>query len=94
MRFIPALALAATVLLSGVSSVGAQEKLVNEIGNVTIEGNSKVDMFRPEKDQQTITRNFQKQPPLIPHSVKGYVCLLYTSPSPRDRTRSRMPSSA
>ena len=26
---------------------------------------------------------------------KGYgLCLLYTSPSPRDRTRSRMPSSA
>ena len=24
----------------------------------------------------------------------AYVCLLYTSPSPRDRTRSRMPSSA
>src|SRR5664280_258794 len=24
----------------------------------------------------------------------GYLCLLYTSPSPRDRTRSRMPSSA
>ena len=27
--------------------------------------------------------------------VRGtYTCLLYTSPSPRDRTRSRMPSSA
>ena len=26
------------------------------------------------------------------HDYKG--CLLYTSPSPRDRTRSRMPSSA
>ena len=26
------------------------------------------------------------------HGIKG--CLLYTSPSPRDRTRSRMPSSA
>ena len=25
---------------------------------------------------------------------EGEVCLLYTSPSPRDRTRSRMPSSA
>ena len=25
---------------------------------------------------------------------KDYPCLLYTSPSPRDRTRSRMPSSA
>jgi len=24
----------------------------------------------------------------------SYTCLLYTSPSPRDRTRSRMPSSA
>ena len=30
-----------------------------------------------------------------PTSVTGFmICLLYTSPSPRDRTRSRMPSSA
>ena len=27
-------------------------------------------------------------------SIKSMLCLLYTSPSPRDRTRSRMPSSA
>ena len=27
-------------------------------------------------------------------TVQGETCLLYTSPSPRDRTRSRMPSSA
>ena len=27
-------------------------------------------------------------------SRSGNICLLYTSPSPRDRTRSRMPSSA
>ena len=27
-------------------------------------------------------------------AVGAYACLLYTSPSPRDRTRSRMPSSA
>jgi len=26
--------------------------------------------------------------------IRSYPCLLYTSPSPRDRTRSRMPSSA
>ena len=26
--------------------------------------------------------------------INGKDCLLYTSPSPRDRTRSRMPSSA
>ena len=29
-----------------------------------------------------------------PKAVKIGICLLYTSPSPRDRTRSRMPSSA
>ena len=29
-----------------------------------------------------------------PVSVTAFTCLLYTSPSPRDRTRSRMPSSA
>ena len=28
------------------------------------------------------------------HILLGNICLLYTSPSPRDRTRSRMPSSA
>ena len=27
-------------------------------------------------------------------ALENYDCLLYTSPSPRDRTRSRMPSSA
>ena len=28
------------------------------------------------------------------HAYELFSCLLYTSPSPRDRTRSRMPSSA
>ena len=32
--------------------------------------------------------------PLSHISTEINVCLLYTSPSPRDRTRSRMPSSA
>ena len=31
---------------------------------------------------------------IIQYFWRGYRCLLYTSPSPRDRTRSRMPSSA
>ena len=31
---------------------------------------------------------------LNPQGTQVYSCLLYTSPSPRDRTRSRMPSSA
>ena len=34
-----------------------------------------------------------KAPMVLGHEGAG-TCLLYTSPSPRDRTRSRMPSSA
>ena len=30
----------------------------------------------------------------ISETIEAGICLLYTSPSPRDRTRSRMPSSA
>ena len=30
----------------------------------------------------------------VRHQLSNEACLLYTSPSPRDRTRSRMPSSA
>ena len=32
--------------------------------------------------------------PPVEWSWLAWICLLYTSPSPRDRTRSRMPSSA
>ena len=35
-----------------------------------------------------------KDPALVDLFGQAYLCLLYTSPSPRDRTRSRMPSSA
>jgi hypothetical protein len=45
----PCSGLGRCMLLSGVGGAGAQEKLVNEIGGVTIEGNSKVDMFRPKR---------------------------------------------
>ena len=31
---------------------------------------------------------------LAPSDVQEVICLLYTSPSPRDRQKSRMPSSA
>ena len=43
---------------------------------------------------------FYREPIAVPQSIafatqrQGKDCLLYTSPSPRDRTRSRMPSSA
>ena len=41
---------------------------------------------------QFVQTTFLIQKEVVPYGV--FSCLLYTSPSPRDRTRSRMPSSA
>ena len=43
------------------------------------------------KIEGTVTTNGNIR---VDGEIKGDICLLYTSPSPRDRTRSRMPSSA
>ena len=40
------------------------------------------------------TANFQRRVNTLNQRGEYLSCLLYTSPSPRDRTRSRMPSSA
>ena len=42
----------------------------------------------------SVVAGFVEPGETIEHAVHREVCLLYTSPSPRDRTRSRMPSSA
>src|SRR5665811_1319671 len=41
------------------------------------------------QDERADDENVEKA-----HAQCPFTCLLYTSPSPRDRTRSRMPSSA
>ena len=46
------------------------------------------------RDKRMQTAAEGKQAPLLVDCPWLYSCLLYTSPSPRDRTRSRMPSSA
>ena len=54
-----------------------------------------LDYNRPEFNDEGIIEIIQGRHPII-ESMMGHdkTCLLYTSPSPRDRTRSRMPSSA
>ena len=46
-----------------------------------------VEIFIRDERNPTGSRSFEIK-------IDGNNCLLYTSPSPRDRTRSRMPSSA
>ena len=49
----------------------------------------------PPKSSNPFEENEEPKALLIEYDKKGRdLCLLYTSPSPRDRTRSRMPSSA
>eukprot|EP00657_Telonema_sp_P-1_P011590 TRINITY_DN687_c0_g1_i3.p1 TRINITY_DN687_c0_g1~~TRINITY_DN687_c0_g1_i3.p1 ORF type:complete len:117 (-),score=35.72 TRINITY_DN687_c0_g1_i3:137-487(-) len=60
-------------------------------------------IYHYDKDNKLKERNPEKvilnirsglKVPYYVFTIKDYPCLLYTSPSPRDRTRSRMPSSA
>ena len=44
-----------------------------------------------EKDNVNNSNDYSHR---LAGNITGSLCLLYTSPSPRDRTRSRMPSSA
>ena len=45
-------------------------------------------------DESVISMVPEGDVPYTPNDAPVGTCLLYTSPSPRDRTRSRMPSSA
>jgi len=59
-----------------------------ELSNVLVQ-----DAFFFDTDAQVLyIKNFYNYPPWQTPGITA--CLLYTSPSPRDRTRSRMPSSA
>jgi cytochrome c-type protein NapB len=50
----------------------AQEAIVSERGAVPIQSTTPIEQFRIERDQDPIPRNYEQQPPLIPHSIKGY----------------------
>ena len=58
------------------------------------------DLLQQIKDDQKISNSYRKEKGWPTFTILGweyppfYDCLLYTSPSPRDRQKSRMPSSA
>ena len=64
-----------------------QDKFTNDIENLVQNNN---DMYYIE----AICHYCEENSIEIESVSKLITCLLYTSPSPRDRTRSRMPSSA
>ena len=56
--------------------------------------NMTVSLLRHEAIKTTVPKAKELRRVVEPMITLGRTCLLYTSPSPRDRTRSRMPSSA
>lgn len=70
----PMATLCAALLASAIlaTPASAQEKVLSERGKVPIEATSQADMFKVERDTAAIPRNYVQQPPLIPHSIKGY----------------------
>ena len=74
-------------------TIGRDDKVILSDANVN---NSKGEHYGPHDDAQ-IQQKFPGKP--TKHgsrtlAERAYVCLLYTSPSPRDVEESRMPSSA
>ena len=70
---------------------GVIEKEFNKDVADLVDGVSKLDQLKISSRTEAHAENFQK---MILAMAKDISCLLYTSPSPRDRSLSRMPSSA
>ena len=62
---------------------------ISKDGSAT--GGVEIEVTNPQESQTVNVRGTKR---IRPDKKPVKACLLYTSPSPRDRTRSRMPSSA
>ena len=79
----------------GIEGGGYESGRVGAINTITLSGlhaNYKDDQ-RPELIVMSLAFRNMDLMSILPN-LPSMICLLYTSPSPRDRTRSRMPSSA
>ena len=74
----------------GSMGMGAEERIQSEEWRRAIEGGNFLTVLG--KMQAEMKNAAVELAPKLPPLLEG--CLLYTSPSPRDRTRSRMQSSA
>ena len=74
-----------------------EQLLINEANKLVSKAikDREQNRFKEEAKKNRAARNAQDGPPPPPHDAYPFPgCLLYTSPSPRDRQKSRMPSSA
>ena len=102
MKKIIALALAAALVLGLTACHGSREKTAFSIPErfdtsrdyeITFWAKNDTNMTQVNIYKQAIA-DFEALYPNITVNLRLYTCLLYTSPSPRDKRQSRMPSSA
>ena len=79
-----------TVALMALALYGLFPALTDGVGKAWIAGLSEANHRGRAQGVYQASMNFA----ILGAGIWGGACLLYTSPSPRDRTRSRMPSSA
>ena len=83
----------AILLAAGQSKrIKSENKLIKRFKNKPLITHSLQALYKSKVDKIIIVLGYQHQE--VKKAIKSNNCLLYTSPSPRDRTRSRMPSSA
>ena len=91
--------------MSAIDSILTTEQYRTQQANAIYKDGEDGDMLGRDAFLQLFTAQLKNQNPLDPMENEAFVaqlaqfssvegCLLYTSPSPRDREKSRMPSSA
>jgi len=72
MRLTRAASLAICAIIAGAAQAAEETATMKSLRNVPIEATSRADSFRAPRDREPYPRDFVQQPPLIPHSVRGY----------------------
>ena len=67
---------------------------MKKIKKIKIKINGKIKSINQDSTLYVVLKNLKIPLNKVAIELNEEICLLYTSPSPRDRTRSRMPSSA
>ena len=83
-------------ILEGRENLVKKRNIIDEIELEVVEADGLAERVQAEKREleQELASLDEASIARIEHLNQLKTCLLYTSPSPRDRTRSRMPSSA
>ena len=83
-------------VLAGAGGYNTHEviELARELADRGADGILSVTPYYNKPTQEGLYQHYKAIAAAVRLPIVVYSCLLYTSPSPRDRTRSRMPSSA